>query len=564
MGARRCRRLKLEAVKVAVLLVAVAVLSAIDVRAGAGQRESANGQVQPATPIWHLVVIYDENVSFDHYFGTYPEAKNPPGEPQFVAAPRTPQVDNLRTAGLLARNPNASNRKNGGAFLPFRLDRSQAATADQIHQYTPEQQAEDGGKADLFPLFTGNGTPGGAGAFGTSGLVMGYYDGNTVTALWNYAQHFAMSDHAYTNTYGPSTPGALEVVSGQTNGLQLVRSSQNSYYILDGQGGLTLIDDVDPAFDKCSKGDEVMMSGKNIGDLLNAEQVSWGGFMGGFDLTVENKNRTTGCQRSTFSSALNKPKEDYIAHHNWFQYFASTSNPGHLPPRSIAAVGHTYDADGRRDPANHEYSMGEFWRAIAAGNLPAVSFLKAPAFEDGHAGYSDPLHEQTRIVEVVNRLERQPEWRHTAIIIAWDDSDGWYDHAFIPPVWSPEDPSGNPSFDPVADRLDSQGTCGSGTARAGIKGRPVNGRCGPGMRIPFLVISPYAKVNYVSHVLITQASVVRFIEDNWLHGKRLGGGSFDSAAGSIRDLFDFRKQTLDPPLFLDKQTGNPQPLIHKQ
>ena len=530
--------------------------------AGAGNAAVAKQQVgdehvRPVTPIWHLVVIYDENVSFDHYFATYPEARNLPGEPRFVAAPGTPRVNNLLSTGLLATNPTVGNAKNGGRFPPFRLDRSQAATADQNHEYTAEQLAEDGGRADLFPLFTGSGTAGGADTFGTNGLVMGFYDGNTVTALWNYAQHFAMSDAAYTNTYGPSTPGALEVVSGQTNGLELVKSSQNFYYIPDGQGGLTLIDDVDPAFDKCSKGDEVMLSGKNIGDLLNARGISWGGFMGGFDLSVRNQNGTTGCKRSTFSSIVNSAKADYVPHHNWFQYFASTANPEHLLPSSTAAIGHSYDADGRRDPANHEYGMGAFWKAVDAGDLPTVSFLKAPAYEDGHAGYSDPLDEQTWITQVVNRLERRPEWRHTAIIITWDDSDGWYDHAFVPPVRSSEDPSGNPSFDPVADRLDGQGACGHGTARAGLKGRPVNGRCGPGMRIPFLVISPYAKANYVSHSLITQASVVRFIEDNWLRGERLGGGSFDATAGSIMDLFDFSKKALDPPLFLDQQTGNP-------
>lgn len=158
---------------------------------------------------------------------------------------------------------------------------------------------------------------------------------------------------------------------------------------------------------------------------------------------------------------------------------------------------------------------------------------------------------------MINRLEQRPEWRHTAVIVTFDDSDGWYDHAFIPPVRSAKDPSGNPSFDSAADRLDGQGVCGSGTALPGLKGRPVNGRCGPGMRIPFLVISPYARVNYVSHELITQASVTRFIEDNWLHGERLGGGSFDATAGRISDMFDFSKRKADPPLFLDQQSGNP-------
>jgi phospholipase C len=77
------------------------------------------------------------------------------------------------------------------------------------------------------------------------------------------------------------------------------------------------------------------------------------------------------------------------------------------------------------------------------------------------------------------------------------------------------------------------------------------------MRIPFLVISPYARVNYVSHDLITQASVTRFIEDNWLNGTRLGGGSFDATAGRITDMFDFSKRAPDRPLFLDQHTGNP-------
>ena len=87
-------------------------------------------------------------------------------------------------------------------------------------------------------------------------------------------------------------------------------------------------------------------------------------------------------------------------------------------------------------------------------------------------------------------------------------------------------------------------------------GRPVNGRCGPGTRIPFLVVSPWAKANYVSHTEIDQASVVRFIEDNWLGGRRLGEGSFDASAGSIMDMFDFTSTGgKTPALMLDPATG---------
>ncbi len=521
-----------------------------------GTSYTAARALATATPIKHVVVLYQENVSFDHYFATYPTAANPAGEPAFTAKAGTPTPNNLVSANLLTNNPNFTNTANGtDAAEPFRLDRTQAATADQNHAYTAEQQAYDGGKADLFPKYTGKATSGGAGSFGTKGQVMGYFDGNTVTALWNYAQNFALSDDAYTDTYGPSTPGALEAVSGQTNGMIIGATSKKpftmsaySYYISDGQGGYTLINDVDPAGDICSSTtDQVSMSGKNIGDLLNGKNISWGGFMGGFNLGVTNPNGTTGCKRSTFSPVVNSTVGDYIQHHNWFQYYKSTANPTHARPSSTLAIGHTLETDNKTaDPANHEYGLQDFFAAVKANNMPAVAYLKAPAFEDGHAGYSDPLDEQAFVAQVVNFLQQQPQWSSTAVIVTWDDSDGWYDHAFATTT--------NASFDSQADQLNGPGVCGSGTPLNGVNGKPVNGRCGPGTRIPFLVISPWAKSNYVSNTPISQASVVKFIEDNWLGGQRLGGGSFDATAGSIMGLFDFSKAA-GTKVFIDPAQG---------
>lgn len=511
-----------------------------------------------ATPIKHLVVIFDENVSFDHYFATYPRAANPPGEPSFVAAAATPAANDLLTAHLLAANPNLNPANGPAAAAPFRLDRTQANTADQNHAYTAEEQAYDGGKADLFPKYTGKGTPGGVGAFGTAGQVMGYFDGNTVTALWRYAQRFAMSDNAYTDTYGPSTPGALEVIAGQTNGMEIAATTKKpstlaavSYYVEDGQGGFTMINDVDPTYDNCSNPNDIaMMAGKNIGDLLDAAHVTWGGFMGGFNLATTNNDGSTGCRRTTHSPVVGSDVVDYIPHHNWFAYYASTANPAHARPSSPSAVGSTFEADGTTaDPANHEYDLNDFYDALKAGAFPAVSYIKAPAFQDAHAGYSDPLDEQTFMVTLVNFLERRPEWKNTAILVVYDDSDGWYDHAAAKVT--------SPSFDPQADQLDGPGVCGAGPALPGVAGKPVNGRCGPGTRLPFVVISPWAKGNSVAHDRISLASVPRFIEDNWLHGERLGGGSFDAGAGSILSLFDFRSAQRRPPLFLDPATGEP-------
>jgi len=182
---------------------------------GASSSESAPTG-RPSTPIKHLVIVFQENISFDHYFGTYPKALNPSGEPRFVPFPNTPTVNGLFTALRIA-NPNLNPANGSGATNPFRLHRSQAVTNDQDHDYGPEQAAFDGGVMDLFPLNVG--TPGPPpnpppGTVSTTGLNLGYFDGNTVTALWNYAQYYAMSDNSYSTTFGPvhvdSEPGSGE------------------------------------------------------------------------------------------------------------------------------------------------------------------------------------------------------------------------------------------------------------------------------------------------------------------------------------------------------------------
>jgi phospholipase C len=496
------------------------------------------------TPIKHLVVIFQENVSFDHYFGTYPNALNPPGEPAFHAKKGTPTVNGL-SAALLNNNPNSLGAGNGtGAANPFRLDRSQAATNDQNHAYGPEQAAVHFGLMDLFPLNVGTaGPPPNAPpqAVTTKGLTMGYFDGNTVTAFWNYAQKFAMSDNSYGTTFGPSTPGLLNLVAGQTNGVAQVINGTGSE-TNGGNSTLTVVGDPDPLNDVCSAPtrNQVQMSGRNIGDLLHDAGVSWGSFMGGFDLTLTNPNGTTGCARS--STGVASSTADYIPHHAFFQYHPSTANPKHIRPASTSEIGH----DGA---ANHNYDINDFFAAVKNGNLPAVSFLKASAFQDGHAGYSDPLDEQTFVVNVINSLQKSPYWERTAVVIMYDDSDGWYDHQLGPIV--------NQSTSP-ADALSAPGACGDGsTALPGPNANAhAQGRCGYGPRLPLIVVSPWAKSNFVDHTVTDQTSVTRFIEDNWLEGERIGGGSFDILANSIDQMFDF-EHIHETTLFLDPATGLP-------
>src|SRR5579859_4371657 len=224
----------------ALLLAATTTLGPISLPAFAASKP---GQKVPATatPIQHLVVIFQENVSFDHYFGTYPVATNPGGEPRFTAAPKTPSVNGFSNA-LTNFNPNLNPVNGAGASNPFRLDRSQAVTPDQDHDYTAEQQAFDAGLMDLFPLDTSSG----------GNEVMGYYDGNTVTALWNYAQFFSMSDNSYSTTFGPSTPGVINLVSGQTNGVTATLNGTGDEVNGGTDGSLTMIGDADPLGDVCS------------------------------------------------------------------------------------------------------------------------------------------------------------------------------------------------------------------------------------------------------------------------------------------------------------------------
>jgi phospholipase C len=479
-------------------------------------------------------VIFNENISFDHYFGTYPVAANPKGSPRFMARPNTPSVNGL-TTGLLTNNPNLNPANVGIASNPFRLDRTQAVTTDQDHGYTDEQAAYDMGLMDLFPTHTG---------FGSS-EVMGYFDGNTVTAMWNYAQNFAMSDNSYGTQYGPSTPGLLNLTSGQTNGAVNILNGSGDITPGGPDGSWTVNGDPDPTGDICSSStrNQVNMSGPSIGDLLNASGVTWGGFMGGFDLTITNSNGTTGCSRS--STGLAGTTGDYIPHHSFFNYYPSVANPQHTRPASTAEIGHA-------GPANHQYDINDFFSAVTAGNFPAVSFLKAPAYQDGHAGYSDPLDEQTFVVNTINFLEATPFWNSTAVVIMYDDSDGWYDHV-MPPVIN--------TSQGAADALTGAGLCGSAqTSLPGVNfaGNPhAIGRCGYGPRLPLLVVSPWAKQNFVDHSITDQSSIIHFIEDNWLGGQRLGSGSFDGIANTIAQMFNFKQIRTNGTLILDPSTGEP-------
>jgi phospholipase C len=496
------------------------------------------------TPIKHVVVLFDENVSFDHYFGTYPYAENKPGEPQFHALPNTPTVNGLSDT-LLTANPNSNE--------PARLSPDQALTCDQNHSYTPEQSAFDDGLMDKFVQnTTGSGctesnSPDN-GSYGPNGIVMDYYDGNTVTGLWNLAQHFTLNDNSYDTQFGPSSPGAINVVSGNTHGA--VAEGGTSTNVLNG----TLNGDAEPYFDECSNATTALssttlpgsgalapggvtaeMTGPNVGDLLNDKGLTWGWFQGGFTPSSYSSGRPVcGTSHDNIGGAS---VADYSEHHEPFQYYQSTSNPLHVSPGSVDQIGTSAPAG-----VNHQYDLTWFNNAVSAGDMPAVSYLKAPEYEDGHAGYSDPLDEQRFLVSEINQIEQSPDWSSTAIFISYDDSDGWYDHQMGPIIRGSQD---------AADTLNGAGKCGSTTS----SDASTTDRCGVGPRLPMLVISPWAKQNYVDSTFTEQASIPKFIEDNWSLG-RIGSESADAAAGSLVNAFDFNQSYGHAPaVIMNPDTG---------
>ena len=366
---------------------------------------------------------------------------------------------------------------------------------------------------------------------------MDYYDGNTVTGLWNYAQHYTLNDNSYSTQFGPSTPGAINVVSGQTNGATAHGGTTSNI-----ENG-TMIGDAEPLFDQCSNsgtplnpdgtpgGVTASMSGQNIGDLLNRKSLTWGWFQGGFTPSeIQNGRAICGTDASNHlgqhANIGNSFSADYSEHHEPFQYYADTSNPNHVSPTSVSQVGISDPANTPATQAiNHQYDLSWFNAAVKNGNMPAVSYLKAPEYEDGHAGYSEPLDEQRFLVDEINTIERSKDWSSTAIIIAYDDSDGWYDHQIGPII--------RQSAGSRPTRSTGPGKCGSVATSAGARTTAVAS----------------ARAAAAGDLTVGEAELRRqhvhrpgvdpAVHRGELEPRRIGDGSADSVGGDLDNAFDF-------------------------
>ncbi|MEH7415782.1 alkaline phosphatase family protein [Neobacillus drentensis] len=433
-------------------------------------------ELKTASPIKHTVVIFQENRTFDNYFGTYPYA------PGFQSLPGTPKdVRNFNyVTGSVPRegNGNVYNPdSNGNPVYPWHdAGKGEIQETDVNHGYSAMISMADGGKMDKF--YQVNHDSGKSTDTNDKGLLsMSYFDYNEIPAYWQYAQHFAMADNYFQPVYGPSTPGAFYLVAAQSgNGNETTNPNTNPKAQITGDPSPKN----GPFGGDSTNGLKYNLTYKNIGDELSVSNQSWAWYAGGWDAAK--------------ADPASAEAKTYSPHHNPFQYFQN------------------YE-DGKYDHNLKDYN--NFAKDIDSSNLPAVSFIKAGYGDDEHPGtgnQSTPSAEEFT-VNTINKIMSSPYWKDTAIIVTYDEGGGFFDH--IAP----------PTVTPNADGLQ-----------------------GDGPRIPAMVISPYAKENYVSHVQYDHASVLKFLE--WNYGLS-ALNSKDANANNILDLFDFEHPNFLPYMFND-------------
>ncbi|HSS93633.1 MAG TPA: alkaline phosphatase family protein [Candidatus Dormibacteraeota bacterium] len=463
-----------------------AMLFAATTSAGAESSDKTRSAIK------HTIILYQENISFDHYFGTYGHGAN--GIP----------------AGSTLTHTNGV--QVWGPYAPTKLNSTQTRTCDVDHGYVDMIKMVNHGAMDQFLQFGNNKTVGSPSTTcptfesasptppGTNltALANAYYTGTAgdpnspLQNYWSLASQYTLADNFFQGVYGPSTPGAQWLVAATNN----------------------TPGDPNPIGDVCNDY-PASISPQNIPNLgaeATAEGTSWAWFQGGFGICTP--------------TAVN----GYSAHHNPFQYFTSTADLNHA---------YAYDPNLSYPQANrHQRDLSVLYAALAetpvpgqtvVPKLPSISWVKAPQIDDGHPGYSGPALEDAFVGDLVAKLKASDYWKDTALFIAFDETGGWWDHV------SPPDLGGH-----FATWINGSPNL-SGCQYPGIPGAPC-GEAGLGPRMPALVISRFARKGFVDHNLLNTASLAKWVE--WNHRLPALGvwGNRDVTAGSLVNAFRFGEE----------------------
>jgi acid phosphatase len=447
--------------------------------------------------IQHIVIIYAENRSFDNLYGLFRKA-NGIGQAtpsQYTQKDRDgTDLKELPSVWPDKAHPELGphDQTKGLPNRPFRIDETPVSlsldipTRDLVHRYYQHKQQINDGRNDLFVAVSDAGA-----------LAMGYYDGSKLP-MWKYAEQYALADNFFMGAYGgsflnhfylvcacvPIFPGAPEGLKAQVTQERLDLASDSPARVSGGppkwkrDGAVTSDDHVvntmeppyqpsgirpapggDPAYANPAvdvNGDQITVplppqTMATIGDALSNRGISWAWYSGAWNMALADGMLPTGIPRSVIKS--NAPGTiNFQTHHHPFNYFKRF-------------------APGSPDRALHLRDAGDLFSALDTGTLPQVSFYKPIGDFNQHPGYTDVLSGDRHLAELIARLQASSLWSSMAIIVTYDENGGYWDH--------------------VAP--------------------PRGDRWGPGTRVPAIVISPYAKRNYVDPTHYDTGSIIKFI-----------------------------------------------------
>ena len=400
----------------------------------------------------HVIVIYQENWSFDSYFGYFPGANglanagdavkqvDKSGKvlstlPQPLDNSKTPAIPDPRFPATMTVAPYDATQ-----YVP-----PDQKTGDMWHRFYQEQYQIDGGKMDKFVSWSDNG-----------GLVMSYYDATNMPE-GKLAQDYTLADNFFHAAFGGSflnhfwtvcacTPTWPNAPAGRVTQLDATG-------IMTKDGSVTpdgfAVNTVQPLNQPHAKNvtDTAQLlplqTMPTIGDRLSDKGISWAWYSGGWNDAV-----------------AGKPDPLFQFHHQVFNYFANY-------------------ADGKPARAEHLKDITDFQAALVNNSLPAVSFVKPLGADNEHPGYASVVQGQQYVADLVKAVQNSSFWKDTAIIITYDENGGRWDHVAPP------------------------------------KAAPVADRWGPGTRVPTIIISPYAKKHFVDHTQYDTTSILKFIETRW-------------------------------------------------
>jgi phospholipase C len=456
-------------------LTAAALLTALSVLAFPAPG-SANGTVDVLHGrIKHVFVIFQENHSFDNYFGTFPGAEN-------LSSPLA------QSHGFRQFDPI------GNAWVtPFYI--TDPDTESPGHSRALLLAKENDGKLDRFVAAQEAaskkkfGNDASARAVGL--LTMAYYDCNTIPFLWKYAKTFTLFDHIFAAMNAPSTPNNVEIIAGQAGQTQWARDPKSASMVESGPG-VPIVNDLDPPAPPYeSAPDKQLQVAQEYATLML--------LLGGTSDKAAT-NQTAGVEADLASTVAsgraaipwgwyqegyispNSASPGYEAHHNAPQYFPYLRQNDvfwkneHNAQAMLAAL-----HDGTLGDRGVFYVKGGSqngfgWKPANRDPIVQANWLG----DDDHPGYGDSDFQigETFVATYVNAIARSKYWNDSAIVVLWDDDGGYWDHVPIP------------QFERCAD------------------GKP----CGDGGRVPLMIISPFAKTGAIVPDSGDTASVVRFVE----------------------------------------------------